>query len=93
MIDFSPSKVRKVDHENRTPLFMAAASGASALIVSSLLALYPEATTVQDHEGRTPLIAAYMHQDPGAIMRDGQTSRYRQFGIVQDLVSTSPKWR
>jgi len=88
MIDFCPSKVREVDKENRTPLFMAAASGASVTVINALLALYPEAATIKDHEGRTPLIAVCMHQDPGAITRDGQSSRYRQFRIVQELVTT-----
>ena len=90
VVDLCPSKVREVDNENRTPLFMAAASGASAAIVSSLLALYPEAATMRDLDGRTPLIAACMHQDPGAIMRDGQSSRYRQFRIVQELIAATP---
>ena len=90
VVDFCPSKVREVDKENRTPLFMAAASGASAAVVSSLLALYPEAATIKDYEGRTPLMAACMHQDPGAVMRDGQSSRYRQFRIVQELVASIP---
>lgn len=89
VVDFCPSKVREVDHENRTPLFMAAASGASVLVINSLLALYPEAAKMKDNDGRTPLIAACMHQDPGAIMRDGQTSRYRQFRIVQELIAVN----
>jgi hypothetical protein len=90
VVDLCPSKVREVDNENRTPLFMAAASGASINVINSLLALYPEAATMRDLDGRTPLIAACMHQDPGAIMtRDGQSYRYRQFRIVQELVAVN----
>ena len=86
IIDFCPQHVQRTDNENRTPLFTAAACGASALVISSLIALYPRALEIKDKGGRTPLIAACMHEHFGGVMRDGQSLRYRQNSVIEELL-------
>lgn len=85
VLDFCPNHVFKIDNEHRTPLFTASACCASALIISSLIALHPKAVEMKDVGGRTPLIAACLHEHFG-VMRDGQSLRYRQTCVIEELL-------
>lgn len=85
VLDFCPDHVFRIDNENRTPLFTASACCASALIISSLIALHPKAVEMKDLGGRTPLVAACLHEHFG-VMRDGQSLRYRQTCVIEELL-------
>jgi ankyrin repeat protein len=85
VLDFCPDHFFRIDNENRTPLFTASACCASALIISSLIALHPKAVEMKDLGGRTPLVAACLHEHFG-VMRDGQSLRYRQTCVIEELL-------
>ncbi len=55
MIELHPQALEKEDCIGRTPLHIAAGSGASSLVMKVLTVKYPEACNIQDEDGRTPL--------------------------------------
>lgn len=55
MIELHPEALRTMDCIGRTPLHVAAGSGASSPVVKILAAKYPRACNIQDEDGRTPL--------------------------------------
>jgi ankyrin repeat protein len=55
IIHLHPEALRKEDCIGRTPLHVAAGSGASFFVMKVLTTMYPGACNVQDEDGRTPL--------------------------------------
>jgi hypothetical protein len=55
MIELHPQALEKEDCIGRTPLHIAAGSGASLLVMKVLTMKYPEACNIQDEDGSTPL--------------------------------------
>ena len=55
MIELHPEALGTKDCIGRTPLHVAAGSGASSVVVKILTAKYPGACDIQDEDGRTPL--------------------------------------
>jgi hypothetical protein len=55
MIELHPELLRKTDCIGRTPLHIAAGSGASSLVIRILTLKYPHACNIQDEDGRTLL--------------------------------------
>ncbi|KAL3766250.1 hypothetical protein ACHAW5_008196 [Stephanodiscus triporus] len=55
VIHLHPEALRKEDCIGRTPLHVAAGSGASFFVMKVLTAMYPGACAIQDEGGRTPL--------------------------------------
>lgn len=55
MIKLHPQALRREDCIGRTPLHIAAGSGASSLVTKILTVHYPDACNIQDEDGRTPL--------------------------------------
>mmetsp|Transcript_38142 Transcript_38142/g.80280 ORF Transcript_38142/g.80280 Transcript_38142/m.80280 type:complete len:232 (-) Transcript_38142:332-1027(-) len=55
MIKLYPLALRAEDCLGRTPLHVAAGSGASQTVMKLLTVNYPQACTIQDEDGRTPL--------------------------------------
>lgn len=58
MITMYPRALMSEDCLGRTPLHVAAGSGASPLIIRLLTVNYPAACSIQDEDGRTPLLFA-----------------------------------
>jgi len=55
MIELYPQALAEKDCLGRTPLHVAAGSGASPLVLKLLTMNYPQACSVQDEDGKTPL--------------------------------------
>lgn len=55
MIELYPQALAGEDCLGRTPLHVAAGSGASPYVLKVLTTSYPEACNIQDEDGRTPL--------------------------------------
>ena len=55
VIELHPQALRKEDCIGRTPLHIAAGSGASSLVMKILTVNYPDACNIQDEDGKTPL--------------------------------------
>jgi len=75
MIRLYPKALSEEDCLGRTPLHVAAGSGASALVIKHLTANYPQACNVQDEDGRTPLhfacdVTCEMFEDDQGSPRD-----------------------
>jgi hypothetical protein len=55
MTELHPESLRIKDCIGRTPLHVAAGSGASSFVIRILTSKYPHACNIQDEDGRTPL--------------------------------------
>merc|ERR1719223_1634379 len=55
MIELHPRALAREDCVGRTPLHVAAGSGASHWVIKLLTMKYPQACDVQDEDGKTPL--------------------------------------
>ena len=55
VIELHPQALRREDCIGRTPLHIAAGSGASSLVMKILTVNYPDACNIQDEDGKTPL--------------------------------------
>ena len=78
MIQIYPQALMGEDCLGRTPLHVAAGSGASPLIIKLLTMNYPQACSIQDEDGRTPLLFACdtsceLFEDDEASPRDPPT--------------------
>jgi ankyrin repeat protein len=89
MIELCPDDVKAVDCLNRTPLHVAAGTGASFNVVDALLDAYPQACDTQDDDGRTPL---HLACDRSCILFEGSVNSNDapNYDIVSNLISASP---
>ena len=89
IVELCPDSPRCCDCLNRTPLHVAAGSGASASTIKFLAMAHPDACKIQDEDGRTPLHFAcdtesQLFEDDGSGKRDPPT-----YEVVHALLSAS----
>ncbi|KAL7525233.1 hypothetical protein ACHAWF_001267 [Thalassiosira exigua] len=83
MIKLCPDAPSSRDCLNRTPLHIAAGTGASCAVVKLLVDAYPEACTIQDNDGRSPLhMACELFGDNGESSTRREALSYRTIGVL-----------
>jgi len=89
MIMLCPGDAKALDCLNRTPLHVAAGTGASVNVINALLDANPRACRAQDVDGRTPL---HMACDRSCILFEGSCNSRDapRYDIVSSLISVSP---
>eukprot|EP00571_Detonula_confervacea_P012044 CAMPEP_0172308290 /NCGR_PEP_ID=MMETSP1058-20130122/8934_1 /TAXON_ID=83371 /ORGANISM="Detonula confervacea, Strain CCMP 353" /LENGTH=247 /DNA_ID=CAMNT_0013020673 /DNA_START=135 /DNA_END=878 /DNA_ORIENTATION=- len=87
IIELCPNDTSSQDCLDRTPLHVAAGTGASRNVIKVLVEAHPDACMVQDKDGRTPLHLACdssceLFEDNGIALYDRPTPSYGTIGVL-----------
>ena len=89
IIKLCPDAPKAQDCLNRTPLHVAAGTGASAAVIKVLVDAYPDACLIQDDDGRTPL---HLACDSSCELFEGSANTPREaptYEVVHTLLVAS----
>lgn len=94
MIEYCPTMPAARDVVNRTPLHVAAGSGASAGLLNIIARANPEACDVQDEGGKTPLhfvcdSSAVLFEDDQNVNNNNNNNRRPNHDAISTLLSYS----
>lgn len=89
LIELCPDSPKARDCMNRTPLHVAAGTGANVMIIELLIQAYPDACQIQDVDGRSPL---HMACDTSCSLFEGgdiMTRDTPSFEVISTLLAAS----
>mmetsp|Transcript_8245 Transcript_8245/g.16963 ORF Transcript_8245/g.16963 Transcript_8245/m.16963 type:complete len:97 (+) Transcript_8245:86-376(+) len=90
LIELCPDSPKARDCMNRTPLHVAAGTGANVMIVELLIQAYPEACQIQDVDGRSPLIWLAIHH--AHCSKEATSSKEKRLHLKSLVPSLLRRW-